>query len=180
MASYPLRALFNLEHAPSLEGVKASGSTKSNRQKDAGGFVSKAPSNASLDALPIGNGAHYQGPAVPKPLAKLDTNYARVTDEPYSWSPPDEWLTEPPTAHSRREPLEEGTYEPQTSTRAPTPDELESSRQPDPGPSNATDIVQKWNDPPINRWRVLSTCIFAVGNGMNDSGMFKGGRRRSE
>lgn len=52
-----------------------------------------------------------------------------------------------------------------------TPDDLEMSRPPSPVGEDATAQMQRWNDPPMNKWRVLSCCLIYFGNGMNDSGM---------
>lgn len=62
---------------------------------------------------------------------------------------------------------------------ARTPNELEIRRPPSPmgvggvdgdGDEEGVGAMQSWNDPPINRWRVLSCCLCYFGNGMNDSG----------
>lgn len=53
-----------------------------------------------------------------------------------------------------------------------TPNELEMSRPASPVGDDATGQMQRWNDPPMNKWRVLSCCLIYFGNGMNDSGMF--------
>ena len=50
-----------------------------------------------------------------------------------------------------------------------TPNELEMSRPPSPEANDASAIVQSWNDPPVNRWRVLSACLVNLCNGFNDS-----------
>jgi hypothetical protein len=51
-----------------------------------------------------------------------------------------------------------------------TPSQLELSRPASPTVGEATGQMQRWDDPPINRWRVLSCCLIYFHNGMNDSG----------
>jgi hypothetical protein len=51
-----------------------------------------------------------------------------------------------------------------------TPNELEISRPSSPTGQETVGIVQTWNNPPMNRWRVLSCCLIYFANGMNDSG----------
>ncbi|KAF2010059.1 MFS general substrate transporter [Aaosphaeria arxii CBS 175.79] len=50
-----------------------------------------------------------------------------------------------------------------------TPNELEMSRPPSPKMEEAANLMQCWNDPPKNKWRVLSCCLIYFGNGINDS-----------
>lgn len=52
-----------------------------------------------------------------------------------------------------------------------TPNDLEMSRPPSPMGEDAANQMQRWNDPPMNKWRVLSCCFIYFGSGMNDSGM---------
>ncbi|KAH7130380.1 major facilitator superfamily domain-containing protein [Dendryphion nanum] len=52
---------------------------------------------------------------------------------------------------------------------AQTPNELEQSRPTSPARDEGVGLIQRWNDPPINRWRLLSCCLIYLGNGMNDS-----------
>ena len=35
-------------------------------------------------------------------------------------------------------------------------------------PAEAIHMLQSWNNPPINKWRVLGICLFQIGNGMQD------------
>lgn len=48
-----------------------------------------------------------------------------------------------------------------------TPNELEQSRPPSPDydDADAVHILQSWNNPPINRYRLLSACLMNFGNG---------------
>lgn len=50
-----------------------------------------------------------------------------------------------------------------------SPHELEMSRPPSPDSHEATDVVQTWTRPPINKWRVLSACLMNFGQGLNDA-----------
>jgi hypothetical protein len=52
-----------------------------------------------------------------------------------------------------------------------TPNELEMSRPSSPRADEAVGKMQSWNDPPMNKWRILSCCLIYFGNGINDSGM---------
>lgn len=51
-----------------------------------------------------------------------------------------------------------------------TPEELEASRPATPTSRQEVDITQSWRNPSINKWRFISACLVAIGNGMNDSG----------
>lgn len=55
---------------------------------------------------------------------------------------------------------------------ARTPNELELSRPASPTNAGSVNMIQSWNNPPINKWRVLSCCLCYFVNGMNDSGTF--------
>ncbi|ORX92178.1 major facilitator superfamily domain-containing protein [Clohesyomyces aquaticus] len=57
----------------------------------------------------------------------------------------------------------------QTPVTPKTPNELEMSRPPSPRANEGVGLMQSWNDPPVNRWRVLSCCLIYFGNGINDS-----------
>lgn len=48
-----------------------------------------------------------------------------------------------------------------------TPNELEQIRPPSPDydDADAVDVVQSWNNPSINRYRLLSACLMNFGNG---------------
>jgi hypothetical protein len=68
-----------------------------------------------------------------------------------------------------------GTYFEQqpkhTGTQTPkTPNELEMSCPPTPRQDEAVGLVQTWNNPPMNKWRILCCCIIYFGNGLNDAG----------
>ena len=61
---------------------------------------------------------------------------------------------------------------PATPTGAQTPrslNELEMSRPPSPEYHDATEVMQSWTKPPINKWRLLSACFMNFGNGLNDA-----------
>lgn len=59
----------------------------------------------------------------------------------------------------------------QTGTQTPkTPNELEMSRPPTPRLDGAVGLVQTWNNPPMNKWRILCCCMIYFGNGLNDAG----------
>jgi hypothetical protein len=51
-----------------------------------------------------------------------------------------------------------------------TPNELEMSRPPTPKQDEAVGLVQTWNNPPMNKWRILCCCLIYFGNGLNDAG----------
>jgi hypothetical protein len=53
-----------------------------------------------------------------------------------------------------------------------TPNELEMSRPGSPTGNEAVPLMQTWNNPPMNKWRILCCCLIYFGNGMNDSGRF--------
>lgn len=64
----------------------------------------------------------------------------------------------------------------QSGTQTPYPEapralnEFTNSRPPTPKRDEAAGLVQSWNNPPQNRWRVLACCLIYFGNGMSDSG----------
>ncbi|KAF2241064.1 MFS general substrate transporter [Trematosphaeria pertusa] len=60
-------------------------------------------------------------------------------------------------------PVESGAQTPKT------PNELEMSRPPSPVGNDAVPIMQSWNNPPMNKWRILCCCLIYLGNGINDS-----------
>lgn len=49
-----------------------------------------------------------------------------------------------------------------------TPEDLEMSRPPSPT-VDEVDALQTLNDPPMNKWRLLSCCCMCFANGLNDS-----------
>jgi fucose permease len=66
----------------------------------------------------------------------------------------------PPTPH-------DGLQTPRTGTQTPQyANEFFTKRSKERG---ATDLVQSWRSPYMNKWRVLSVCLMWFGNGMNDS-----------
>jgi hypothetical protein len=52
-----------------------------------------------------------------------------------------------------------------------TPNELEMSRPPSRKGDEAVGVVQSWNNPPMNKWRIASCCLIYFANGIFDSGM---------
>ncbi|TLD37967.1 MFS general substrate transporter [Venturia nashicola] len=64
----------------------------------------------------------------------------------------------------------------QSGTQTPYPEtpqainEFTISRPPTPKREEAAGLVQRWNNPAQNRWRVLACCLIYFGNGMSDSG----------
>ncbi|KAI4232656.1 MAG: hypothetical protein L6R40_007328 [Gallowayella cf. fulva] len=50
-----------------------------------------------------------------------------------------------------------------------TPNVLEMSRPPSPRNPEPVEVMQTLNNPPMNRWRLLSACMMCFGNGLNDS-----------
>ncbi|KAF1984997.1 MFS general substrate transporter [Aulographum hederae CBS 113979] len=50
-----------------------------------------------------------------------------------------------------------------------TPNELEMSRPPSPRLEDASELVQSWSNPPMNKWRVLACCLSYTGTGLLDS-----------
>lgn len=60
-----------------------------------------------------------------------------------------------------------------TGTQTPrTPNDLEASCPPTPVQDEAVGLVQTWNNPPINKWRILCCCVIYFGNGLNDAGAY--------
>lgn len=73
--------------------------------------------------------------------------------------------------YSGPEPDRSGSWtEPPTPKTPKTPNELEMSRPPTPKEDGAASIMQSWNNPPMNKWRILACCTVYFGNGLNDSG----------
>lgn len=61
--------------------------------------------------------------------------------------------------------------QPKTGTQTPrTPNDLEASCPPTPTRDEAVGLVQTWNNPPMNKWRILCCCMIYFGNGLNDAG----------
>ncbi|KAI9842598.1 MAG: hypothetical protein M1837_007036 [Sclerophora amabilis] len=57
-----------------------------------------------------------------------------------------------------------------TGTDTPaTPDDIEMSRPPSPTAHEAAELVQSFSSPPMNRYRMVSTCLLNFANGLNDS-----------
>lgn len=85
-------------------------------------------------------------PDVPAGYELDDLTRNRPHDGPFS---------EPPTPSGARTPK--------------SPNELEMSRPPSPVADDAADVVQTLNNPPVNKWRLLSCCCMCFANGLNDS-----------
>lgn len=67
-------------------------------------------------------------------------------------------------------------HQPKTGTQTPkTPNDLEASCPPTPRQDDAVGLVQTWNNPPMNKWRILCCCIIYFGNGLNDAGKQRSG-----
>lgn len=61
--------------------------------------------------------------------------------------------------------------QPKTGTQTPkTPNDLEASCPPTPRHDDAVGLVQTWNNPSMNKWRILCCCVIYFGNGLNDAG----------
>lgn len=58
-------------------------------------------------------------------------------------------------------------------TASMTPSEIEMSRPPTPRQEDAVGLVQTWNNPSMNKWRILCCCMIYFGNGVNDAGKYK-------
>jgi hypothetical protein len=104
-----------------------------------------APSAIELDDMPIGGQAVYHGPLTrPKSAVTRASTYHEV-DRTVPAADEDDSLK--------------------------TPGDLELSRPPSPQLSgmNATDVAQTWNNPSMNKWRLLAACLFCLANGCNDS-----------
>ena len=110
--------------------------------------IEPCPNVIELDAMPIGISSPYTGPQKPPPVAK--NSRSEVAE--FSSVGPDGQI--------------------ESSTR--TPNELEMSGPPTPSVEDATTIVESWNNPPITKWRVLTTCLVYFCNGCNDSGELRG------
>ncbi|KAF2871733.1 major facilitator superfamily domain-containing protein [Massariosphaeria phaeospora] len=61
-----------------------------------------------------------------------------------------------------------GTHTPHEQSAPMSPSELEMSRPPTPR-RDEVNLIQRWNDPPANKWRILACCLIYFGNGINDS-----------
>ncbi|KAJ4410831.1 hypothetical protein N0V91_001759 [Didymella pomorum] len=60
--------------------------------------------------------------------------------------------------------------QPKTGMQTPkTPNDLEASCPPTPMRDEAVGLVQTWNNPPMNKWRILCCCLIYFGNGLNDA-----------
>jgi len=53
---------------------------------------------------------------------------------------------------------------------AETPLQLEMSRSSSPVGNEVVNLMQSWNNPAVNKWRILCCCLIYFGNGLNDSG----------
>lgn len=107
--------------------------------------------------------------------ALIDVESSGITDPPAVLNKDPHGLPDLPTAFEldelNRASRNTGASVPPTPSGAQTPrtlDELEQSTPPSPdyGDADAVDIVQSWNNPPINRYRLLSACLMNFGNGM--------------
>ncbi|PSN62329.1 MFS general substrate transporter [Corynespora cassiicola Philippines] len=62
-----------------------------------------------------------------------------------------------------------GAQTPYGGTAPMSPNELEISRPPSRSRDDAVGLMQTWNNPPMNKWRILCCCLIYFGNGINDS-----------
>ena len=74
-----------------------------------------------------------------------------------------------PIAHTNNNAQAESEPLPAFSRLAATSSQLESSPPQSPRTGDATEIVQTWRSPAITKWRVLSACLGALGQGFSDS-----------
>lgn len=110
-------------------------------------------------------------------LIKFDES-SHITDPPAVLRKDPHGLPDLPTAYELEE-LNKASHSfgpsiPTTPSGAQTPRtpiDLEQSRPPSPdfSDTDAVEILQSWNNPPINRYRLLSTCLMNFGNGLNDA-----------
>lgn len=56
-----------------------------------------------------------------------------------------------------------------SATGTQTPNDLEASCPSTPVQDDAVGLVQTWNNPGINKWRILCCCVIYFGNGLNDA-----------
>lgn len=110
--------------------------------------VHTSPTVVELDSMPIGVDAHYTGPI----------------------SKPADVVTHDTVKGFERAGLTYGETNSPISHKPLSPNELELSRPPSPQLDESTAVVQTWNSPWMNRWRLLSACLICFGNGCNDSG----------
>ena len=110
-------------------------------------------------------------------LIEIDTT-SHITDPPAVLRKEPHGLPDLPTAYEldelNRSTRSNGLSNPTTpsGTQTPrTPAELEQSRPPTPeyGDADAINIVQSWNNPPINRYRIFSACLMNFLGGLNDA-----------
>lgn len=107
-----------------------------------------SPTVQELDDMPIGSGSLYHGPLTVPPISHV--RHLRQESDAKSWQSP--W-PEPP-----HEPIEHAAAS-----------DVEASRAPTPAPVEASDVVQTFWNPPMNKWRVLAISIAWMCNGANDS-----------
>lgn len=123
----------------SIEHHSSSGSSSHSNDDH---LLNHAPSAIELDEMPIGGQAVYQGPlSRPKSAITRASTYHEVDRAV-------------PTAEDDASPSK-------------TPAQLETSRPP--SPVQAAEVIQTWRSPSMNRWRILSACLFCLANGCNDS-----------
>lgn len=117
-------------------------------------------SESSLDAQNEHNAAQH--------LVSSTTAGHECIGAETTWQAPKEWLSQPARAHQQSQPVSPEELE-ITRSGTQSPSRLEHDRADQSTPKDFG-VTQSWRSG-LNRWRVLSTCIFAIGNGMNDSGM---------
>ena len=110
-------------------------------------------------------------------LIDIDSS-SHITDPPAVLRKDPHGLPDLPTAYEldelNRANHNDGPSIPPTPSGAQTPrtpSALQHSRPPSPdyGDIDAVDVVQSWNNPPINRYRLLSACLMNFLGGLNDA-----------
>lgn len=166
MASMPLRALFHVEKKSSTSEPAHKHSPGLVRPA----FATSKPSAVSQDTVsPTLDHQRAKGPNLPTHTSAGEQR-AVVAEESG-----EDAITRPHPVQTRiinNTQAEEvcGFPCPATQHEPQTPNEIESSRLSSPTTRQGIDVTQSWRAPSINKWRFISVCFVAIGNGMNDSG----------
>jgi hypothetical protein len=120
---------------------------------------------------PRSSGSSSSVTELPNVFSAIELDELRISETARSQSPPARprsAVTRASTYHEvdRIVPAAKGGYSPPK-----IPGDLELSRPPSPVSSsvNVADVAQSWNNPPMNKWRLLAACLFCLANGCNDS-----------
>lgn len=100
--------------------------------------------------------------------ALIDVLSPSIADPPAVLRKDPHGLPDLPTAYELEELNRSSVPPPPSGVHTPrTPNELEQSRpqSPDNGNADAVDIVQSWNNPPVNKYRLLSACLMSFNGG---------------